>query len=171
MDAGMEVKLVDGCNCTICTCWIYYNGCDCLISRDCMLENLLLCITVRFNIRVLHVFNVEMMVMRNDRRRFQYSLVESLWLGVRAFWSGRISEWKGPRNRGRWLHDGRIFETEADFEKVECGGYGSGFMSSERRVVPRRPGEAGALGWIKRLVGVSGKALGSLDACHDRGRG
>jgi len=28
MDIWVEAKLTDGCNCTICTCWIYYNDHD-----------------------------------------------------------------------------------------------------------------------------------------------
>ena len=96
-----------------------------LINRDCMPVNLLSCITARFNVGALHVFNVEKM-MRNNKQRSGGLLLRASILELGPLGRG------GPRSGrdliiGRRLRDGRICGTKADFRKVRCGGYGSGF--------------------------------------------
>ena len=53
--------------------------------------NLLPYITARFNIGALHVFKVGRMMLRNDRRRFRWNVIESLWFEVGTFRSERAS--------------------------------------------------------------------------------
>jgi len=92
MDAGVELELADGYNCTICTCWICCNGHDHYheLVRIACRKYAAICITTRFNVEALYVFNVERMVQSNDKRRFWWVVVESLGLGVGDFGCGGL---------------------------------------------------------------------------------
>jgi len=107
-----------------------------------MLENLLLYITACFNIGALHIFKVGRMVLRNDRRRFWWA--ESLRLRVGDFCCG-------------------VFRSDKTFGVKDMVSDLGVFRTG---VAPRWPGEGG---WIQRLMNVSRKALGRLDAGHRRG--
>ena len=93
MDAGVEAELVDGLTTRsaraeiVVTAVIAGAG----FNQDCMPENLLPCLAVRFNVGVLHVFNVGRMLPRYGRRR-------SWWTGDQGLtWGWRLLEWKRPR--------------------------------------------------------------------------
>ena len=69
----------------------------------------------------------------------------SLDFRVGTFKSGKSLEWKGPRDSGRRLPDGRVFRRRMTLEKLDVAETSS---------------------WTLGAVDFSGKVYGSRDTCH-----